>query len=56
MIERLNSLKKTVRNVKEIFSQLAQAGTVPPESWSKEDQRRLRAGQKPKGYPDHPNV
>lgn len=31
-------------------------GAVPKEAWSKEDQRRMEQGLRPREYPEHPNV
>lgn len=31
-------------------------GDVPLSAWSKEDQERMKRGELPKGYPDHPNI
>jgi len=31
-------------------------GGVPIEAWSKKDQQKLARGEKPKYYPEHPNV
>lgn len=31
-------------------------GGVPKSAWTKTDQERMAIGEKPLGYPDHPNV
>jgi hypothetical protein len=31
-------------------------GGVPQEAWSPRDRERMERGERPKGYPDHPNV
>ena len=35
---------------------LLKIGEVPQEAWSEADQERLREGEKPQDYPEHPNV
>ena len=49
-------LADAILAMREARTLLSEKGGVPKSAWSPADQRRLERGEKPKGYPEHPNV